>query len=145
MLLSGAWQLSCKGGEAVTVDVDLAFDRSIQNIERLADALEELGAKPKRWLTKSYRLRLSDLGTKWLHLESDAGDIYLIADVPGLPYRSIKEKSKAIDLDATILPIASVKDLIEMKRNTGRGKDAIHVAELENLLKIIYEGDPKTD
>ena len=35
------------GGETTTHDIDLAFDSSSTNIERLADALEELGAKPK--------------------------------------------------------------------------------------------------
>jgi hypothetical protein len=38
-----------QGGDTTTQDMDITFDRSLANIERLASALEELAAKPKRW------------------------------------------------------------------------------------------------
>ena len=138
-VIVGGMAVVLQGGEATTVDVDLAFDRSGQNIERLADALEELSAKPKRWVTEQFRLQSADLGSKWLHLESDCGDIDLIAEVPGISYETIKQNCDQFEVEATRLRVASVKELIEMKRHTGRGKDAIHIAELEDLLRLQTE------
>jgi len=135
----GGLAVVLQGGETTTHDVDLAFDRSRQNLDRLADALTELSAKPKRWKAGSFRLKTADLAANWLHLESDSGDIDLIADTPGVSYQSIKEGCEKFELDHVTILVASVAELIEMKRRAGRPKDKLHLAELEDLLRLQNE------
>ncbi|MDR3692887.1 MAG: nucleotidyltransferase [Fimbriimonas sp.] len=74
-VIVGGMAVVLHGGNATTMDVDVAFDRSPENLVRLADALRDLCAKPKGWIASSFRLEDTDLATKWLHLESEAGDI----------------------------------------------------------------------
>lgn len=138
-VLVGGMAVILQGRESATLDVDLAFDRSGKNIERLADALEELSAKPKRWVTAGYRLKLSALGTAWLHLESDFGDIDLISSIRGLSYDAVRQNCDRFEIDAISFSVASIQQLIEMKSQTGREKDAIHIAELQQLLDIQKE------
>ncbi len=138
-VIVGGMAVVLQGGETTTLDVDLAFDRSVENVERLASGLEELSAKPKRWVAKGFRLQPADLGSKWLHLESDSGDIDLIAEVPGLTYEAIKQGCDRFEIDGTLIQVASVKALIEIKSRTGRPKDATHLAELQGLLKLQQE------
>ena len=135
-VIVGGIAVILQGGDTTTLDLDLALDRSYDNVERLANALIELSAKPKRWLTQNYRLRLADLGSKWLHLESDSGDIDLRAEVPGHSFELIKQNSERCEIDSTSLPVVSIAELIEMKSNTGRAKDSIHITELEELMRL---------
>lgn len=132
----GGMAVVLHGGESTTLDVDLAFDRSSCNIERLASALQELSAKPKRWVISDFRLTTADLSSRWLHLESDSGDIDLIAEIPNKSYDLVKSSCELFEIDQVRFQVASIQELIQMKRNTGRGKDAAHVAELEALLQL---------
>ncbi len=136
----GGMALILQGGDAVTSDIDLAFEHSIPNLRRLADALEELKARPKRWTVSTFRLQPSDLASKWLHLESDSGDIDLVAETPAVSYAELKHGSEGFQIEAAHLEVASLKELIAMKRATGRAKDAIHLGLLEQLLELRRRG-----
>ena|SRR5438045_550889 len=123
------------GGETPTLDVDLAFAQSDENIERLSNALADLGARPKRGQGTSFRLAKTDL-VSWLHLESEAGDIDLIAKPPGATFEAIDEEHIEFDLDGVLLRVASPESLIQMKRKAGRPRDMRHVEELEAIRKL---------
>lgn len=123
------------GGDTVTQDLDLAFDTEDANFGRLADALQELGAKPKRWNVKNFRLKLTDLSGNWLHLESASGDIDLISTTPGVPYEELRNGRQTFEIDGVPLMVASVEDLLKIKTLAGRPKDLVHVAELKVILK----------
>jgi len=141
-ILVGGLAVYLHGGESPTLDMDLAFSTSAANLERLADALEELGARPKRWKTQNYRLREADLATSWLHLESDAGDIDLISKPPGASYETLEAEHVEFKVGDVLLRVASPESLIAMKRAAGRPRDQRHVEELEAILKLQKEVDP---
>jgi predicted nucleotidyltransferase len=54
---------------------------------------------------------------------------------PPLDAREMFERSIIVDVDGTTVRIASIDDLIAMKRATGRPHDADDVAHLERLRK----------
>lgn len=127
------------GGDSVTTDLDIAFDKSVENIRKLADALSELNARPKRWRTSSFRLQPSDLSANWLHLETDAGDVDLISRTPGIKYEDLRKECMKVTLEGYAIPVASLENLIKMKEATGRGKDEFHVAQLREILRYSKE------
>ena len=131
----GGLAIILRGGQTSTEDVDISFSMHPDNFEKLADALQELNARPKRWLTPNYRLRSSDFGTVWLHLESDAGDIDLITRTPGVSYQELRDGSDPLPIEGFELCVASKSDLLRIKKEATRDKDRWHVAELERLIE----------
>jgi len=135
-VMIGGLAVVLHGGDTTTQDIDLAFDTDDQNFERLADALQELAAKPKRWNVTNYRLSLADLAAGWLHMESSAGSIDLIKTTPGASYSELRQSAKTLEVDDSIAVVASIDSLLELKRIAGRDKDLQHIAELELLKKM---------
>jgi len=56
-------------------------------------------------------------------------DLDLLADPPG--YRALRRHADIVDLDGDAVPVASLEDLIEMKRAAGRPQDQIDIESLE--------------
>ena len=135
-VMVGGLAVVLHGGETTTQDIDLAFESSFVNFERLADALQELEAKPKRWNPGEFRLQRSDLASQWLHLESSAGDIDLLERTPGVPYEELRLNAEQFSVGSSKIEVASLRDLITMKTVAGRSKDAQHLAELEAIVEI---------
>jgi hypothetical protein len=136
-VLIGGLAVVIQGGDAMTHDMDIAFDRSDENIERLAQALEDLSAKPKRWRGQvNYRLQSVDLRSGWLHMESDAGDIDLVAKTPGVTYEELKSDAESFSIDGTLVLVASPLRLLAMKQTANRDKDQRHITEIEGLLTL---------
>ena len=128
------------GSPTITNDTDVCYDRAPDNLERLAAALRELGA----------RLRGVDeevpfvLDAKTLErgqnftFETTAGSL----DVLGLPagvsgFHELAANATRLDLgDGLRVDVADIDDLIRMKRAAGRPKDRI---ELEVLAAVREE------
>ena len=130
------------GGVAVVVqasprftrDLDISYATDTANLERLGTLLIGLDAK------------LRDVGddvpftpdartlrhTKMLTLTTREGDLDLLADPPGSPgYPALRRHADLVDLDGNAVRIASLEDLIAMKRAAGRPQDAIDIESLE--------------
>lgn len=121
------------GAENRTTDIDFAVSMDDANLSRLADALEELHAKPKRWQTSNYRLERQDFYTGWIHLESDAGDIDILARTPGQTFEEIVADSEKLSFERASVLVASIRALKAMKSETGRDRDAVHLHMLEQV------------
>ena len=68
-------------------------------------------------------------------LETDVGSLDLLAEAPGSGgYDTLRGRSEAVVFDEITVQVASREDLLNMKRATGRSKDAVHIAELEDWL-----------
>jgi hypothetical protein len=130
------------GGVAVVVqasprftrDLDITYATDTENLERLGALLVELDASLRGveddlpFIPDARTLR----HTQMLTLTTPDGDLDLLADPPGSPgYPALRRHADIVDLDGNSVPIASLEDLIEMKRAAGRPQDQIDVESLE--------------
>jgi hypothetical protein len=136
------------GGVAVVVqasprftrDLDICYATATANLERLGALLVSLDAKQRGvdedlpFVPDARTLRR----TAALTLSTRDGDLDLLVDPPGSPgYAALRRRADVIDLDGEKVRIASLEDLIAMKRAAGRPQDQIDLESLEvarNLL-----------
>jgi hypothetical protein len=130
------------GGVAVVVqasprftrDLDITYATDNANLERLAALLHSLGARLRRVdedvpFTPDVRtLRRTEL----LTLSTRDGDLDLLAHPPGSAgYAALRRRADVVVLDGVSVRIASLEDLIEMKRAAGRPQDELDIESLE--------------
>ncbi len=130
------------GGVAVVIqasprftrDLDITYATDTANLERLAATLISLDARlrgveddvPFTPDTRTLRR------TRMLTLTTRDGDLDLLADPPGSPgYPALRRHADIVDLDGDSVRIASLEDLIEMKRAAGRPQDLLDIDSLE--------------
>lgn len=133
-VLVGGLAAKAHGSPTLTVDIDICYARERENLERLAAALGELGsvlrgAPPDLPFRPDWRtLERGDTFT----LTTDHGDLDILgtpAGVAGFEELDANAEEAVID-DGLIVRVASLDDLIRMKRAAGRPKDRV---ELEIL------------
>jgi hypothetical protein len=130
------------GGVAVVIqasprftrDLDISYSTDTANLERLATLLVALDARLRGveddvpFVPDARTLRR----TQMLTLTTRDGDLDLVADPPGSPgYPALRRHADIVDLDGDSVPVASLEDLIEMKRAAGRPQDEIDIDSLE--------------
>ena len=131
-----------------TLDVDVVPEREIMNLKALANALTEMEA----------RLRIpGDLEGVEIPLDERTfrdvstltfitrfGPFDVLFEPSGAPpYAELEERAlvlRRFDLD---IAVASIEDLIAMKRSTGREKDATHLTILLDFIR--REGSATVD
>jgi hypothetical protein len=70
--------------------------------------------------------------TQMLTLTTRDGDLDLLVDPPGSPgYPALRRHAVVVDLDGDSVRVASLEDLIEMKRAAGRPQDETDIESLE--------------
>jgi hypothetical protein len=122
------------GSPSVTRDVDVAPDRSGDNLERLAAALRELHARlrlpgheevPFQLDAESLRRGLN------FTFATDAGDVDVLGQPAGVDgYAELAPNAVPFDLGGTTVAVVDLDDLIRMKVAAGRPKDRIEVEVL---------------
>lgn len=132
-----------QGSPRFTRDLDISYATDAENLDRIGAVLVELGARLREidedlpFVPDGRTLR----ATRMLTLATREGDVDLIAEPPGSPgYPSLKRKATRIELgDVTVL-IASIDDLIAMKRATGRPQDLVDLEALEIVRRRTRRG-----
>ncbi|MGH2635913.1 MAG: hypothetical protein ACRDHU_07200 [Actinomycetota bacterium] len=121
------------GSPTVTNDTDVCYERSPDNLERLAVALRELGAKLRGvddevpFLLDAATLAAGDHFT----FTTRAGDLDVLGTPAGVRgFDELARRAVSFDLDGITVLVASLDDLIRMKRAAGRPKDLIEVEVL---------------
>jgi predicted nucleotidyltransferase len=80
--------------------------------------------------------------TRLLTLDTDDGSLDLLADPPGAPpYATLRKRADRVDLDGVVVAVASLDDLLAMKRAAGRPQDLADVDALEVARRIRAESD----
>lgn len=140
-VLIGGLAARLHGSPTVTDDLDICHAKERANLERLASALSSMDA----------RLRLPDpeervdaiLDGRFLAavdnmtLVTDFGSLDLLAASAGIEsYEELAARAVTMDLDGITVKVASIDDLMAMKRAAGRRKDLI---ELEILAALKEE------
>ena len=128
----GGLAVQVHGHVRMTNDLDLIPAPTRQNLRRLADALNELGA---RVLNKGSEGTTIDAGmlpraTLW-QFATAAGDIDVLHDAPGASsFEKLRERALEVSLGDLRIPFAGRDDLISMKRASGRPVDLGDLAAL---------------
>jgi hypothetical protein len=130
------------GGVAVVVqasprftrDLDISYATDIANLERLGTLLVALDARLRGaeddlpFSPDARTLRHAQM----LTLTTRDGDLDLLVNPPGSPgYPALRRHADIVDLDGDSVRIASLEDLVEMKRAVGRPQDEVDIESLE--------------
>jgi hypothetical protein len=144
-VLIGGYASSVLGAPIITNDVDVCYERTPENMDRLAAALQELGAtlrvagvdKELPFVLDRRTIAAGDSFT----FRTDAGDL----DVLGTPsgtggFRDLDADATSYDLgEGLIVRVVSLDDLIRMKEAASRPKDEAHLHVLAALKQRIEE------
>ena len=125
-MLIGGLAVQAHGHTRTTQDVDIVPDAEPGNLERLAAALRELGARPAgaRGQEGQGRFGGSFSPDGVTSLDTDAGglDVYL-RPVGAAPYEQLRRRALIIEVAGVTVAVAGRDDLIAMKRASGRPID----------------------
>ena len=136
VVVIGGLAMSVRGGSRATFDLDLSYERSTENLDRVVRALAPLsprmrGADPS--LPFFWDIATLRSGCNFT-LTTDAGDLDLLGEVTGLgSYREVAvlaTRVKLFDMDVLVLDLDGLE---RAKRAAGRAKDLIDLAEIAAL------------
>ena len=125
------------GSPTMTNDVDICYARDESNLERLADALLELGAHLRGVddevpFVLDAKMLANGLSFTFMTRDGPLDALGMPSGVNG--YEDLIANVVEFDLgDGLVLPVCDLDDLMRMKRATGRAKDRI---ELEVLAAV---------
>jgi hypothetical protein len=143
-VLIGGFAAKIHGSPTLTVDLDICYARDGDNLERLASVLGGLGAVLRGapadlpFRPDAETLRRGDTFT----LRTILGDL----DVLGVPsgtsgYEELAANAVPTEIGKQLtIPVASLDDLIRMKRAAGRQKDRVELEILGALRDEIDAG-----
>lgn len=131
-VLVGGVAVQVHGHVRMTSDVDLIPEPTTENMRRLADALNELGARVLNPGSEQLTIdaRMLPRATLW-QFATRLGDIDVLHDAPGAaPFVQLRSRALEVMLGDQLIPVAGRDDLISMKRAAGRPVDLSDVAAL---------------
>lgn len=119
----GGLALGVHGADRVTFDADFSHSRSRENVKAIAKALAPFHPRPVG-LDPELPFVWDDQmlqGMTPLTLETDIGRIDFLAEPDGAPpYEVMKERALKIPFRGHTIRVASIDDLIAMKKAAGR-------------------------
>lgn len=121
------------GSSYPSYDVDVAYERSRANLERLADALRDLGATLRGVRSDApFQLDWKTLanGANFT-FETRFGALDILAEPAGAPpYAALRSGAgEPVDIAGVSILVASIDHLIAMKEAAGRTKDLLMASE----------------
>jgi hypothetical protein len=127
------------GSPRTTQDLDVCFATDNANLDALGKVLTELDARLRGvpddipFAPDRDSLRRVEV----LTLETSAGDFDVLARPDGAPpYARLRQNADRYDLGAFAVLVASVEDLLAMKRAAGRAKDLGDIEELTAIARL---------
>ncbi|MEP7148229.1 MAG: hypothetical protein ABI857_05040 [Acidobacteriota bacterium] len=133
-VIVGGIAIRSHGGNYITEDLDICYDRTRDNLKKLDDALAPLNPRPRGFDEKlPFIFDWSTLqhGANFT-FKTSMGDVDLLGEVKGLgAYDDLVKDSISVDLDSFATQILSIGGLIKAKEASGRPKD-------EAGLKVLY-------
>lgn len=131
-VIVGGLAVQTHGHVRTTVDIDVYPRPEPRNLQRLADALNELDARTLNPGSEAMAIDAAMLprATLW-QFATRHGAIDVIRAAPGAPpYDELRARALEIELGEIRLAVASRDDLISMKRASGRSVDLEDLAAL---------------
>ena len=125
-----------------TKDLDITYAADTANHERIAGVLADVHARLRGsgedvpFVPDARTLSQIEI----LTLETDDGGLDLLLAPAGSPaYRELAANADAANIDGTTFLVASIDDLIAMKRAAGRPQDLIDIESLEVAKRLSGE------
>ena len=135
----GGIAAAAQGSVRPTYDLDICYNRTQENLERIVNTLAPLKPRlrdapeylPFLWDTRTLQQGLN------FTLQTEYGAIDLLGEVAGLGiYERVLNVSEIVDFEGTPIKILTLDGLIIAKRATGRVRDLEQLLELEALLEL---------
>jgi hypothetical protein len=118
-----------------TKDLDICYSPEQKNLDRLGAVLIELRAKLRGvdedlpFVPDGPALRRTQI----LTLTTVDGGLDLLVEPDGSPgYKTLRRRADQIDIEGIAVRVASIDDLIAMKRAAGRPQDLVDLESLES-------------
>lgn len=143
----GGYAAELRGAPLMTMDLDVCCERSLENMERLAGALREMGAKLRvakvdeelPFILDGRTLAAGDSFT----FVTDLGSLDVLGTPSGTQgFRDLATAATPVPVaeDLSVLVVA-LGDLIRMKKASGRTKDKLHLEVLTALQAVLEEAE----
>lgn len=135
----GGAAMHLQGSAYVTQDVDFCYARTLQNMNRLAAALEpyhpSLRGAPAG-LPFTFDSRTISQGMNFA-LSTDLGDLDFLGEVTGLgSYKDVRAAADMQVIHGMQIAVLSLVGLIKSKKAAGRPRDLYVLPELEGLEQL---------
>lgn len=127
------------GSERDTFDLDISPAQDAPNLDALGRALAEIDAR-LRGIEEDLPF-VADLRTlahvELLTLDTAFGPLDILMRPDGsASYSQLRQRARRLDIGPAAVLVASIDDLIEMKRAAGRDKDLEDVERLEAIKRL---------
>lgn len=127
------------GSDRNTFDLDIYPSQDPDNLEALGRVLVELDARLRGidedvpFVPDARSLK----GIEILTLDTSLGPLDVLSSPSGSPpYPQLRRRATRVDIGPTVVLIASLDDLLAMKRAAGRDKDRLDVEALETIKRV---------
>lgn len=131
------------GSSSITYDLDICHSREFENLERLEATLKQLGARLRGapedivFLLDARTLRAGDNFT----FATTLGDLDCLGAPAGINgFNDLSANAVEMDIEGMKIRVASLNDLIRMKRASGRPKDRVELEVLGALREELEKG-----
>lgn len=125
------------GSAYPSYDVDIAYGRDPENLERLAAALRELGATPRGAPPLQLDAETLSKGANFT-FATPYGSLDILTDLVGAPpYLQLREAGQDLPIEGVVVRVASLDHLIAMKEAAGRPKDKLMATEYRTLSDVL--------
>lgn len=129
-VLIGGLGARLHGSPTVTNDTDICYERTPENLERLVAALREVHAELRDVADAvPFQLDVESLAAgDHFTFVTEAGNLDVLGSPAGVEgFRALARAAVRLRLDDLTVLVASIDDLIAMKRAAGRPKDLVEV------------------
>ena len=149
-VIVGGVAAALHGGSRVTFDLDLVPSLAEASWQAAVDLLWSLGAQPR--IPESLdRIRDVEQVRRWqrdkgmlaLNFRTPDGstEVDLLVSESG-QFTALRDRAVRVMIDQRTFFVASIADLIVMKRKAGRPQDLLDIAQLENIQKRVDQTGP---
>ena len=127
-----------------TEDVDICPDPSPENLARLADALNDMGAlewEPLKrdLLEREWTAEILAVDPLWLLMVGGERLDLVFTPAGTAGYKDLVRDKADFEIDGVVYPVASLRDIIRSKEALGREKDRAQLPTLRRLLELTEE------
>lgn len=141
-VLIGGLAMTAQGASHITLDIDICCDQSPRNLTALATALRACHAR-LRDLPPDLPFVLDDRSLRNLTnitLTTDLGNLDILSQPEGVDnFEGLWERASVMEIFGIMVRVASLEDLISMKRAANRPKDQLHLLELLDMQQFLCD------